>query len=105
MFGGFYVMNRYRGGQISSRSGRPLVITTKLYNAASQMHHIDELFQWLSDVIMQNFDVQGIQFWALQAKQTGEKVVELRCMVHREHLFPPQIIANNQVAAIASQII
>ncbi len=54
---------------------------------------------------MQNFDVQGVQFWALQAKQTREKVVELRCMVHQELLFPPQIIANNQVAAVASQII
>ena len=98
-------MNMYGGGNNSSPSGRPLVITTQLYNVASQMHHIDELFQWLSNVIMQNFDVQGVQFWALQAKQTGEKVVELRCMVHREHLFPPQIIANNQVAAVASQII
>lgn len=98
-------MNRYGGGNNSSPSGRPLVITSQLYNAASQMHHIDELFQWLSNVIMQNFDVQGVQFWALQAKQTGEKVVELRCMVHWEHLFPPQIIANNQVAAVASQII
>ena len=98
-------MNRYGGGNNSSPSGRPLVITSQLYNAASQMHHIDELFQWLSDVIMQNFDVQGVQFWALQAKKTGEKVVELRCMVHQELLFPSQIIANNQVAAIASQII
>ena len=98
-------MNRYGGGNNSSPSGRPLVITSQLYNAASQMHHIDELFQWLSNVIMQNFDVQGVQFWALQAKQTREKVVELRCMVHQELLFPPQIIANNQVAAVASQII
>lgn len=98
-------MNMYGGGNNSSPSGRPLVITSQLYNAASQMHHIDELFQWLSHVIIQNFDVQGVQFWALQAKQRGEKVVVLRCMVHRERLFPPQIIANNQVAAVASQII
>jgi hypothetical protein len=105
IFGGSYAMNRFGEGNNSSPSGRLLVITSQLYNAAMNMHHIDELFQWLSDVIMQNFDGQGIQFWALQATRTDERIVQLRCMVHREQLFPTQIIANNQVATVASQII
>jgi hypothetical protein len=99
-------MNMYGGGNNSSQAGRrPMVITLQLYNAATNMHDVDELFEWLSGVIVQNFDVQGVQFWALQASQTGQVVVRLRCMVHQENLFPPQVIANNQVAAIAGQLI
>lgn len=99
-------MNMYGAGNNSSQAARrPLVITAQLYIAATNMHHIDELFQWLASIIIQNFDVQAVQFWALQARRTGQLTVQLRGMVHLENLFPPQVIANNQVSAVASQII
>ena len=99
-------MSSYGGINNFSHAGRrPMMIAAQLYTGASSMHHIDEMFQWLANVIVVNFDVQAAQFWALQANRMGQVSAQLRCMVYQEKLFPGHIIANNQVATTASQIL
>ncbi len=99
-------MSSYSADNNLSHAGRrPMVIAAQLYKAATSMYHIDEMFQWLADVIVANFDVQATQVWTLQASRTGQISVQLRRMVYQEKLFPEHIIANNQVATTAGQIL
>src|SRR5258708_20055111 len=99
-------MSSYGGINNFSHAGRrPMMIAAQLYNGASSMHHIDEMFQWLANVIVVNFDVQAAQFWALQANRMGQVSAQLRCMVYQEKFFPGHLIANNQVPTPASQIL
>jgi hypothetical protein len=89
------------GGQ----NGRQLVIVGQLFRAAVYMRHIDEMFEWLARVIVQGFDVQVVQFWAMEGNRTGKVSVELRTLAGQEVSLPQHIFTNNQVAATAAQIL
>src|SRR5258708_9237832 len=99
-------MSSYGGINNFSHAGRrPMMIAAQLYNGASSMHHIDEMFQWLANVIVVNFNVLAEQFWALQANRMRQVSAQVRCIVYQEKLFPGHIISNYHVAMTASQIL
>src|SRR5260221_12662522 len=98
-------MSSYSADNNLSHAGRrPMVIAAQLYKAATSMYHIDEMFQWLADVIVSNFDVQATQIWTLQASRTGQISVQLRRMVYQEQLFPETSIVNNKDGNTAGSI-
>jgi hypothetical protein len=83
-----------------------LILTTQLLKAATTMSHIDELFMWQGDMLIQYFDVQATQFWGLQADTTGKLSPHLRAMTWRQDSSIPQhVLANNQVAMMAGQVL
>ena len=101
-------MNRYNTADNPSsggQNGRQLVLIGQLYRAAVNMHHIDEMFGWLARGIVQIFNVQVVQIWAMQGNRTGNLSVELRTLVCQEVSLPEHIVTNNQVAATATQIL
>lgn len=101
-------MNRFNTADNPSpggQNGRQLVIIGQLFRAAVNMRHIDEMFEWLARVIVQGFNVQVVQFWAMQGSRTGKVSVELRTQACQEVTLPQHIITNNQVAATAAQIL
>jgi hypothetical protein len=78
-----------------------LTISTQLVQIAKSMHHIDELFLWLAQEMIQRLHVQIIQFWATQTYRTGLFSLELRATVLQDTSLPHYIVINGQVAGIA----
>ena len=56
---------------LTGKSMRPIAIVSQLLRAVANMHHIDELFTWIADILVQSFDVVFVQLWANQAYSTG----------------------------------
>jgi len=99
--------NRGTGGnssQTGAGRGQPLV-STQLLRVATNMRHVDELFLWLAQMIVQNFDVQVVQFWATQSTRTGQYFIQLRTMVRQDTSLPQHVVTNNQVIAVAERIL
>src|SRR6202011_2194959 len=99
--------SRGTGGNSSQTNlgrGQSLV-STQLLKAATNMRHIDELFLWIAHTIVQNFDVQIVQFWATQLTRTDQYFIQLRTMVRQDTTLPQQIVTNNQVIAVAERIL
>ena len=99
--------NRGTGGNSSQTGlgrGQPLV-STQLLRVATNMHHVDELFLWLTQTIVRNFDVQVVQFWAAQSTRTGQYFIQLRTMVRQDTSLPQHVVTNNQVIAIAERVL
>jgi hypothetical protein len=67
----------------------------------ASMHHIDEVFLHLSQLITQRFDVQVVQVWATQVKQHGSFFVGLRSSVCQNRSLPERVVVNPYVAAVA----
>jgi hypothetical protein len=86
-------------------SRRQLTLMSQLLKSATTMSHIDELFKWQGHVIIQYFDVQATQFWAMQADITGKLSSQLRDMIWQDASIPQHIFANNQVAMAAGQLL
>lgn len=101
-------MNNHGTGGNSSQPklgrGQSLA-STQLLRAAINMHHIDELFQWVAHAIVQNFDVQVVQFWATQTNRAGQHFIQLRTMVRQDTSLPQYVVTNNQVVAVAERIL
>lgn len=81
------------------------LVSGQLVKAATNMHHIDELFLWLAHTIVQNFDVQVVQFWAIQSTRSGQYFTQLRTMLRQDTTIPQHVVTNNQVIALAERIL
>jgi hypothetical protein len=99
--------NRGTGGNSSQTNlgrGQSLV-STQLLKVATNMRHIDELFLWLAQTLVQNFDAQVVQFWATQSTRTGQYFIQLRTMVRQDTTLPQHVVTNNQVVEVAERIL
>jgi hypothetical protein len=76
---------------------RQLGITAQLYRAASSMRHIDEVFTWLAHAVVQVFDVQAVQWWAIQSGRAN--AAQLRSMICQDSSLPHYILTNDQMIA------
>src|SRR5205085_9551318 len=81
------------------------LVSTQLMKAAINMRHIDELFLWLAQMIVQNFDAQVIQFWVTQSTRTGQYFIQLRTMASQDTTLPQHVVTNNQIIAVAERIL
>ncbi len=82
-----------------------LVIITQLLQIAGSMRHIDELFLWLSHMLVQRLDVSVIQFWAIQNAGTHIPATELRTMASQNVSLPQSIVINAQVVEVTEHIL
>jgi hypothetical protein len=99
--------NRGTGGNSSQTNlgrGQSLV-GTQVLKVATNMRHVDELFLWLAQMIVRNFDVQVVEFWATQSTRTGQYFIQLRTMVRQDTSLPQHVVTNNQVIAVAERIL
>ena len=52
-----------------------MAVATELMRVIRDMRHADELFQWLSDALVQHFSAQVAQFWVAQVDSQGQYFV------------------------------
>src|SRR5258708_7343757 len=81
-----------------------MALVAQLFQVATTIHHIDEMFQWLAYAIVQGFNIQLVQFWTNQVDQTGRLTVQLRTVVRQDSTLPEQVIVNDQITYIAQRI-
>ncbi|MDQ6661362.1 MAG: hypothetical protein M3Z24_10395 [Chloroflexota bacterium] len=78
--------------------------TANLVRAVGQMHHIDELFLWLSHNIVRNYGISVAQFWAADTNQMGQLSLRLRSMACVDTTLPQYLVTNEQVATTAARL-
>lgn len=101
-------MNSRGTGDTSSQtnaSRQQAAITAQLFKAVTNMHHIDQLFLWLSSVIIERFGIQVFQFWAVESSLSGQFSLQIRTLSCEDTSFPQHIFASNQFAVLAQRII
>lgn len=82
-----------------------MVATAELLRAIRDMHHVDELFQWLSPAIVQHFSVQVVQFWRAQADYKGQRFMQLLAITSQDNSLPHRITLNKPVADLTGDIL
>jgi hypothetical protein len=82
-----------------------LIIITRLLQVVETLKTIDELFTWLSEMIMERMNVQVVQFWAMQAYLHGRMHCELRTMASQNTSFPHHIVVNQPLADTVEQLL
>lgn len=92
----FYVPQNTRGFR--------LTIFTQLRQAIETMHQQDELFQWLTSVIIQRFDVSIVQLWSFENRMPGfSPSTQLLSMASQNPSQPLQAV-NEKVALTVGQV-
>jgi hypothetical protein len=82
-----------------------LIIITRLLQIVETLNTIDELFTWLSEMIMERMNVHVVQFWAMQAYLHGRMRCELRTMTSLSTSFPQHIVVNQPLADTIEQLL
>jgi hypothetical protein len=82
-----------------------LIIITQLLQVVETMENIDELFDWLSEMIMQRMDVQVVQFWTMQAYAHGSASCVLRSVACQNASLPQRIVVNQPLADTVEQLL
>lgn len=85
--------------------GLQLTIISQLFQVVASLHHIDELLQWLTSVIVQQFHVQVAETWSAQPGSGQRPSVQLRTLACRDASIPRYIVTNDQVAGLASLLL
>ena len=79
-------------------------ITAQLNKTIATMHHIAEVFQWLSHVIVRTYDIQVTQWWKFEPALTNQYTLRLHGMICQDTSIPQHILANDRVASMVEQI-
>jgi len=88
-----------------SMGNHQLIVISQLIRHMEHIHHIDELFLWLSQIFVKRLNIQVIQFWAAQEHIANAQAPELRLMVRQNPSLEPYVVANTQGAILAEQVI
>jgi hypothetical protein len=81
-----------------------LAIVTRLWRAVTTLHHIDEVFQWVAMQIVERFQVQAAEIWALQLDPTGHYSLQVRTLMTADNSLPEHVIANHHIAEFAERL-
>ena|SRR5690348_8518257 len=100
MFRGGYGDNSYRGNSGKLR----MTVATELMRVIRDMRHIDELFQWLSDALVQHFSAQIAQFWVAQVDSQGQYFMKLQVLSSRDNSIPFRVALSKPFADLAGEI-
>ncbi|MBO0789927.1 MAG: hypothetical protein J2P36_03130 [Ktedonobacteraceae bacterium] len=85
----------------ASWEGRqPIILISQLMQQITSMQHVDEVFSWLSQVMVQYLQIPVVQFWASQRYHTGQSQIEVRAAASQNPSLPQQVYTNQQVAAV-----
>lgn len=83
---------------------QPLAILSLLQRAITDMHHIDELFQWLAAQLIEQFQAEVAEIWAMQVNMTGQFALQLRTLVTSDTTLPQHVVANNHITDFATRL-
>jgi hypothetical protein len=79
-------------------------ITTRLNKTIATMHHIVEVFQWLSHGIVRTYDIQATQWWEFAPTPTNQYTLRLRGMICQDTSIPHYTLVNDRVANMVEQL-
>ncbi|QBD78806.1 hypothetical protein EPA93_23590 [Ktedonosporobacter rubrisoli] len=99
-------MSSHEMGDTSSANivRNQLAITVQLYKQIASMSHIDDMFLWLSHAMLQLFDIQGVQWWSLQAYRTGQYATRLRSMAYQNTAIPQYVVLNDHISGMIEHL-
>ncbi len=83
--------------------GYRLSVFTQLRQAIEAMHHPEEMFQWLSSMIMQRFDVPIVQLWTCENGWTEQPSAQLWAMAS-QNPSQPLYVMSEKVATTVERI-
>jgi hypothetical protein len=83
--------------------GYRLTIFKQLQQAVEAMHRPEEMFQWLTSVIVQRFDVPILQLWTCESSWTDRPSAQLRAMACQDS-SPPAYVVSEKVAMTVERI-
>ncbi|HEY6540338.1 MAG TPA: hypothetical protein VIZ18_05340 [Ktedonobacteraceae bacterium] len=97
---GGYGDNSYKGNTGKLR----MAVATELMRVIRDMRHADELFQWLSDALVQHFGAQVVQFWVAQVDYQGQYFMKLQVLSSRDNSIPYRVALSKPFADLAGEI-
>jgi hypothetical protein len=68
------------------------------------MHHIDDLFLWLSHIISRRLNIDVCQFWAQRLNSSRNLSIELRTMSCRNPDLPQQAVLNTHLVEVIERL-
>jgi hypothetical protein len=80
--------------------GYRLTVFTQLRQAIEAMHHPEEMFQWLSSMIMQRFDVPIVQVWTCENGWTDQPSAQLWAMASQNPAQPLQVLSEKAAVTV-----
>jgi hypothetical protein len=96
-----------RSGEFSRQIGsndQLQAIFLQIQRAAANMHHIDELLSWLSQMAASYLNVPIVQIWARQANRQRQVSTLLRSMAFQDIAFPQNFFINPQIVAVIERL-
>jgi hypothetical protein len=82
-----------------------LLIIAQLLQQVPAMRNLDELFEWLARAIVRRFGVQVAQFWVTPGDSAAFTSLTLRALECQNERLVGRVLANEQVVAVASQVL
>jgi hypothetical protein len=82
-----------------------LIIITRLLQHVETMQNIDELFTWLSEMMIERMDIQVVQFWSMQGYSNGQAGCNLRTMAQQNTSLPQHVVINQPLADIIEHLL
>ena len=80
------------------------MLITQLMQQAASMQHVDEVFLWLAQTLVQYLDITVVQFLAMRRDDAGQFQIELRAAASQDPALAQIGYVNNQVTAVAERI-
>lgn len=80
--------------------GYRLAVFTQLRQAIETMHSPEEMFRWLSSMIMQRFDVPIVQIWTCNNGWVDQPSARLRAMASQNPSQPLQVLSEKAAEAV-----
>ena len=82
-----------------------IALISQLRQQMPNMQHIDDVFLWLSQTIVHQWQIPLIQFWATQSYTTGELRLELRTTASQSPVLPFEVHANQHIADVVKRLL
>lgn len=94
----------FRPPDVSRGRGRPILLIAQLMKQVAGMQHVDEVFLWLAQAMIQHLDITVVQFLAIQRDSAGQLRTELRAAAGQDPSLAQIGYGDDQVAAAAERV-
>lgn len=81
------------------------LLIAQFVRATFTMRQVDELFLWITSLMVQRFRIQAAQVWANCQTQQGFSLPELRSSTRKEQFLPEALLSNPEITAVAGNIL
>jgi|SRR5579863_5231632 len=90
----------YDTSSSQSMRGYRLTILTQLRQAVEAMQHPEEMFQWLTSVIVQRFEVPIVQLWTCEHGLPDQPTAQLWAMASQNPSQPLYVVSGKMAATV-----